>query len=89
MQLPDGIHYAAHEEFCPCHPRQRTVGRLFNWAKKTGPTSHECNMKLRFYHFRELEGEPKGCLFVAKRDISPLEELRYDYGDKRCTQLSY
>jgi hypothetical protein len=77
MLLPfnGGIHYAAHEEFCKCHPGQRTIGRLFNCAKKTGPTAAHCNMKLRFYNFHEIEGEPKGCLFVSNRDISPLEEL--------------
>jgi hypothetical protein len=89
MTLPfnGGIYYAAHEEFCPCHPKMRTIGRLLNFASKTGPSAHQCNLKLRFYDFLELDGAPKGCLFVASRDILPLEELRYDYGDNNCREM--
>jgi hypothetical protein len=89
MTLPydGGIYYGSHDEFCPCHPNQRTIGRLLNCAKRNGPNSHLCNIKLRFYHFHELDGAPKGCLFVANRDILPMEELRYDYGDRNCHDM--
>jgi hypothetical protein len=26
-------------------------------------------------------------LFVARRDIEPLEQLRFDYGDKRASEM--
>ena len=55
------------------------------------PWSKEANVKPTSYELKKLAilaGKiPRGILFVALQDISPGDELRYDYGDKRCKKL--
>lgn len=76
------------DEYCGCHPRMRTYGRLMNWARAGTP---EANVDVQPYQFSQLKGYmdkvPRGVLFVANRRIEPMEELRYEYGDKACIDL--
>jgi hypothetical protein len=84
MTLPyrGEINIDASNERCKCHPDIRTFGRLFNWAD-----SADCNMKTRFFHYTHIPNA-YGCLFIAKKNIAALEELRWDYGDiKNCREM--
>lgn len=75
-------------EFCSCHPRLRTMGRLINWARSG---TAEANAKATVYELKKLNKMvghiPRGLLFVASKDISPGDEIRCDYGNKRCEDL--
>lgn len=76
------------EEFCSCHPRMRTMGRLLNWAQHG---SNEANVKVVPYDLKHLaacfDNPPKGIMFVATKGIAPLDEICYDYGDDTCKEL--
>ena len=78
----------SYDEFCVCHPRMRTFGRLMNWARAG---TVENNVECVPYHLQSLgnyhENVPRGIMFDANRKILPLEEIRYDYGDKACVDL--
>jgi hypothetical protein len=87
MKMPCGIHIDAHLEHCGCHSKIRTYGRLFNWSDARDKAK-TANMKTHFYTFHGINGgTQQGLLFVANRDIAPLEELRYDYGDANCREM--
>lgn len=82
---PWGLCVDGSAERCPCHPNVRTMGRLLNWANKGTP---ECNIRARYFASeRRNEQALEAILFVASRNISPLEELRFDYGDKDCKDI--
>ena len=71
------------DEFCECHPRMRTFGRLINWVSIG---TFEANVYSVPYHLESLNKCMKkvpiiGVLFVAKRKIIPLDEIRYDNGE--------
>jgi hypothetical protein len=85
MTLPflNGIHIDSHAERCPCHPHLRTLGRLFNHAKRKDAA---CNVKLQFYNFVHIP-EAYGCLLIASKPIPALTELRYDYGGRACEEM--
>ena len=82
VQCDGGFYLDAHKEVCACHPHMRTMGRLINWAPST---SYECNIKFLFYKFEEIDA--RGVLFVATRDISDHEQIKYDYGDRTCKDI--
>jgi hypothetical protein len=77
------------QETCTCHPDRLLLGRLANYANQKKTT--KCNMKLQRHIMRgHTEGGNMSkalILFVARRDIEPLEELRFDYGDRRCAEM--
>lgn len=82
---PWGFCVDGSAERCPCHPNVRTMGRLLNWAKKG---TLECNMTPRYFASERRNEQPfEAILFVASRDILPMEELRFDYGDKDCRDI--
>ena len=79
----------SYDEFCICHPRMRTFGRLINWAR-AGTIA--ANVECVPYHLESLknygmEKVPRGILFVANRKILPLEEIMFEYGDKACLDI--
>lgn len=79
--LPEhNIYLDASAENCECHPCTRLIGRLINWAKFS---SDRCNLVQRFF---KCDGKTE-VLLVAKRQISCLEELFYDYGDPACAEM--
>ena len=76
------------EDFCSCYPEMRTMGRLLNWGLAG---SNEANAKVVPYNLSHLgpcfAEPPKGIMFVASKDIAPLDEICYDYGDDICREL--
>ena len=64
-------------ERCACHPKWRTFGRLLNHRQSSHP---ECNVRAKRV---TLKDKPV-ILFIAKRQIEPLEELCFDYKDPKC-----
>ncbi len=72
---PRGFCLDGSAECCPCHPQTRTLGRLMNYVEKSTP---ECYVVPGYFAYNKA----RKILFVASRDIQPLEELRFDYGDK-------
>ncbi len=77
---PYGLCIDGSTERCPCHPQTRILGRLLNFARKE---SVECNVVPRYFS----HDKSQQILFVARRDIQPLEELRFDYGDGFCRNI--
>ncbi|KAK7918665.1 hypothetical protein WMY93_009949 [Mugilogobius chulae] len=61
---------------CPCHPTMETFGRRMNHSRKNP------NVKPRVQDLQFPEGEKTVIVFYALRDISPGEELLWDYGIK-------
>ncbi len=70
-------------EKCACHPETRIIGRLFNFGKKG---TNQCNASPTLCVFGKKKADTV-ILLVASRDISPLEEVCFDYGDKDCLSL--
>ncbi|KAK7918718.1 hypothetical protein WMY93_010002 [Mugilogobius chulae] len=64
---------------CPCHPTMETFGRRMNHSRKNP------NVKPRVQDLQFPEGEKTVIVFYAPRDISPGEELLWDYGIKRTS----
>jgi len=82
---PNGLFWDGSCEFCFCHPQSRLLGRLANYAEKS---SRECNAKPQLFEFKPAKSPVfRTIILVATRDIAPLEELRFDYGDKACLEL--
>lgn len=82
---PSGLFWDGSAESCVCHPQSRVLGRLVNFAKIH---TFQCNAKPQLFQFQP----PKCTVFntiilVATRDIKPLEEVRFDYGDRTCLEL--
>jgi hypothetical protein len=77
---PGGLFWDGSAETCDCHPETRKFGRLLNFASAD---SRECNAKPQLFQLPQFT-----CvLIVATRDIEPLEEIRFDYGDEKCREL--
>jgi hypothetical protein len=84
---PGGLRLDGSSESCACHPETRIIGRLINFAARS---TSECNAKPAF--FKWVQGRDKllvksSIILVATRSISPLEEIRYDYGDSNCVEM--
>lgn len=81
-----GLIVDGSSDTCECHPHTRLLGRLVNHATRNTPA---CNVVPRF--FRHVAANSKKIhlfiIFVAARDIEPLEELRYDYNDQNCSEM--
>lgn len=82
----------ATSEICPDHPTMRCLGRLSNHGAKRAKRKNFCNMKLADIELDNLPKNPDGkfrrvILFVARRNIAALEQLRWDYDDKNAQQL--
>lgn len=77
------IYWDASAESCACHPQTRVLGRLINFAENG---SHACNTRPTLCVFGSKKTDAE-LIFVATRDISVLEEVCYDYGDKKCREL--
>ena len=74
-------------EFCECHPQSRLLGRLANFAAKNTP---ECNATPQLFSINSRSRKQKpfyAIVLVASRQIEPLEEIRFDYGDRACLAL--
>ncbi len=82
----NGLFWGCSHESCTCHPQSRLLGRLANFAAKGIP---ECNVKPQLFQFQPSAKSPifHTIILVATRDIAPLEELRFDYGDNACLEL--
>lgn len=79
-----GLYLDGSQETCHCHPQNRIMGRLLNFAPRS---SDECNVKTEYFEHFTNGKLFKTLLFVALRDICPSEELRFDYGDENCRSL--
>lgn len=81
----------ATDEICWQHPTKRCLGRLSNHGAKKTKRKNFCNMKIvdvEFNHLPKVDGKFKrAVLFVARRNIPALEQLRWDYEDKTAQQL--
>ncbi|KAL6455044.1 hypothetical protein MHYP_G00363420 [Metynnis hypsauchen] len=64
----------ARQERCDCHSAKDTLGRLIRHSSK------KSNVRPRLYS--QTDGH-EVVLFLATRDITKGEELRYDHGSKR------
>ena len=77
----------ASSEICPVHPDSRTrcLGRLINHATEK-IHQQACNLTARQIELSTFRGTEwhHVAVLVARRDIQPLEQLRYDYGDERA-----
>lgn len=72
-------------ESCACHPQSRLLGRLANFAVKN---TTECNATPQLFQFKEARNKIFHTLIlVATGEIKVGEEIRYDYGDKKCIEL--
>jgi hypothetical protein len=82
---PDGLFWDGSAEFCECHPQSRLLGRLANFAAKY---TYECNAMPQLFACATYNSKPfHAIVLVATREIEPLEEIRFDYGDRRCLKL--
>ena len=79
------------ENACGCHPDNRLIGSLLKYAA-TGTS--ECNASAQYFHFLPTTGNTflpatlfRDIIFIAARDIAPLEEIRFDYGDRTCDDM--
>lgn len=84
---PSGLYWDGSSESCICHPQSRLLGRLANFAKKD---TLECNVKPQLFEYKLTSKSTRvfhTIIIVAIRDIAPMEELRYDYGDRVCLEL--
>ncbi len=80
FNMKNGYYIDASDDACTCHAGMRPRGRLINHEEKT-----RANLCARFHL---IMGVGHGnFIFVAKRDILPLDELYYDYGDNICAEL--
>ena len=80
-----GLVWDGSAEWCSCHPQSRLLGRLVNFAKKS---TVECNARPQLFEFKHSKSSVfNAIILVATRDIEPLEELRFDYGDNACLEL--
>lgn len=79
-----GLIIDGSDEICDCHPHVRLLGRLVNHAEMKAPA---CNIVPRFFRHEDSKKTHTFILFVASRDIEPLEELRYDYNDENCADM--
>ena len=79
-----GLFYDRSSENCLCHPGTQTFGRLLYFAKKN---NKECNISPEYFQYSADGLGFKSILFVASRQIEPLEELRFDYGDDNCLSM--
>ena len=81
----NGVYFDGSEENCTCHPQTRLLGRLLNFAASE---SSLCNTTAQYFEFPGYDKKTfKTVLFIAKRDINPLEELMFDYGDENCKEM--
>ena len=71
----------ASAEECAEHPGTRCLGRLANHGSKSA------NIKLKDILLDKLKPKVRVVVLKAKRPIEPLEQLRFNYGDKRCRKL--
>jgi hypothetical protein len=62
-------------ERCKCHNR-KLMGRLINHCPGTPEGDHRRNVKPKAVFFK---GKP-AIIFIARREIYPMEQLFYDYG---------
>jgi hypothetical protein len=84
---PGGFYLDGSAESCACHPKTRILGRLVNFAARM---TDECNVKPVIFNLRIGRDKvmvKRFIILVAVRDISPLEELLYDYGDPNCVEM--
>jgi hypothetical protein len=81
---PNSLFWDGSAESCHCHPQNRLIGRLINFAPKSSP---ECNAKPQFFQFMAYNKLFNTILLVAARDIDMLEEIRFDYGDNTCLEM--
>lgn len=74
----------ASAERCPIHvdSKTRCLGRLLNHATQKN-RDFEANLKTTEIVLDKYPNSMwnRVAVFVARRDIKPLEQLRYDYGD--------
>ena len=82
----------ATSEKCPYHGNNRCLGRLSNHANMKSKNKSICNMKPVYVVLDSLPKDSHGkfqkvVLFVARRNIQPLEQLRWDYEDKTAQTL--
>ncbi len=82
--LPGGIFLDGSAETCECHPQTHLMGRLLNFAWKE---SAECNARPDYFEVRAYCKLVRTVVFVAKRDIEVLKEIRFYYGDKSCLEI--
>ena len=80
----NGLYFDGSKETCSCHPGMRTIGRLLNYATISIAA---CNVKPEFFQIYKDRRVFKSIIFVATRDILPLEEIRFDYGDDECVSM--
>ena len=83
----NGLFWDGSAEFCECHPQSRLLGRLANFAAKNTP---ECNATPQLFSINSRSRKQKpfyAIVLVASRQIEPLEEIRFDYGDRACLAL--
>ncbi len=74
-------------EPCPCHPGQSCFGRLCNHANENDP---KCNLRMVEIQADKIYGGKerwRRVVFVARRDIKPMEQLMFDYGDVNARRI--
>jgi hypothetical protein len=74
----------ASAESCEQHPNNRCLGRLANHALARKGSA---NMALADILLDAVPGRPRVVVFVARVDIEPLQQLRFDYNDKVARDL--
>lgn len=81
----------ATQDPCFCHISMRCLGRLVNHASektKAGRSRLTCNLRLKEIVCDKIAPDATSrqhlryVVLVAKRDIEPLEQLLFDYGDE-------
>jgi hypothetical protein len=85
----------ASNEVCNLHGQKRCLGRLANHAgmvTRSGSRRRvsECNMKLVDLQFNRqfVPSAPTSvAMFIAIRNIKPLEDLRFDYADPAAQEM--
>ncbi len=74
-------------EPCPCHPGRSCFGRLCNHANENSPYCNIRMVEVKADKLYGLKEHWRRVVFVAKRDIEPLEQLMFDYGDENARRI--
>lgn len=72
----------ASSDSCEQHEGMRCPGRLVNHANKK-----IANMQMHDVQLDHLPANPRVVVFVARVDIEPFNQLRFDYGDKEARKF--